>query len=166
MFIQRDTYESGVTTGEAWSAFSWHHSSVFHCQWTHNYVFLLLSHMIEMHNVYSFTWLNNVCFHFKVWIWFCSVNRVDWWNNRLLLVTNCYVVVTMVATSGPCGCAIEMSHTEINKVVSHSPLAFNLCIPVTWPLTCAFHTHCTHTPEIIDMHRDVCDKQRKMMKYL
>ena len=33
------THESGVTkctTGEAWSAFSWHHSSVFHCQWTHN----------------------------------------------------------------------------------------------------------------------------------
>ena len=43
------THESGVTkctTGEAWSAFSWHHSSVFHCQWTHNQVFLLLSHML------------------------------------------------------------------------------------------------------------------------
>ena len=49
LFIDNETHESGVTkctTGEAWSAFSWHHSSVFHCQWTHNQVFLLLSHML------------------------------------------------------------------------------------------------------------------------
>ena len=29
------------TLCEAWSAFNWHHSSVFHCQWKHNQVFLL-----------------------------------------------------------------------------------------------------------------------------
>ena len=49
VFIDNETHESGVTkctTGEAWSAFSGHHSSVFHCQWTHNQVFLLLSHML------------------------------------------------------------------------------------------------------------------------
>ena len=49
VFIDNGTHESGVTkctTGEAWSAFSWHHSSVFHCQWTHNQVFLLLSYML------------------------------------------------------------------------------------------------------------------------
>ena len=49
VFIDNETHESGVTkctTGEAWSAFSWHHSSVFQCQWTHNQVFLLLSHML------------------------------------------------------------------------------------------------------------------------
>ena len=49
VFIDNETHESGVikcTTGEAWSAFNWHHSSVFHCQWTHNQVFLLLSHML------------------------------------------------------------------------------------------------------------------------
>ena len=49
VFIDNETHESGVTkctTGEAWSAFSWHHSSVFHYQWTHNQVFLLLSHML------------------------------------------------------------------------------------------------------------------------
>ena len=49
VFIDNETHESGVTkckTGEAWSAFSWHHSSVFHCQWTHNQVFLLFSHML------------------------------------------------------------------------------------------------------------------------
>ena len=49
VFIDNETHERGVTkctTGEAWSAFSWHHSSVFHCQWTYNQVFLLLSHML------------------------------------------------------------------------------------------------------------------------
>ena len=49
VFIDNETHESGVTkctTSEAWSAFSWHHSSVFHCQWTHNQVFLLLSYML------------------------------------------------------------------------------------------------------------------------
>ena len=49
VFIDNETHVSGVTkctTGEAWSAFSWHHSSEFHCQWTHNQVFLLLSHML------------------------------------------------------------------------------------------------------------------------
>ena len=33
VFIDNETHESGATkctTGEAWSAFSWHHSSVFH----------------------------------------------------------------------------------------------------------------------------------------
>ena len=49
VFIDNETHESGVTkctTGEAWSAFSWHLSRVFHCKWTHNQVFLLLSHML------------------------------------------------------------------------------------------------------------------------
>ena len=34
VFIDNETHETGVTkctTGEAWSAFSWHHSSVFRC---------------------------------------------------------------------------------------------------------------------------------------
>ena len=49
VFIDNETHESGVTkctTGESWGAFSWHHSSVFHCQWTHNQLFLLLSHKL------------------------------------------------------------------------------------------------------------------------
>ena len=49
VFIDNETHESGVTkctAGEAWSSFSWHHSSMFHCQWTHNQVFLLLSYML------------------------------------------------------------------------------------------------------------------------
>ena len=45
VFIDNGTHESGVTKF-ACRAFSWHHSSVFHCQWTHNQVFLLLSHML------------------------------------------------------------------------------------------------------------------------
>ena len=50
-----------------------------------------------------------------------------------------------------------MSYIEINKAVSQWLLTFNLCVSVTWPLTCAFHIPCTHTPEIIDMHRGMCD---------
>ena len=60
--------------------------------------------------------------------------------------------------NGRYGCTIVMSYIEINKAVSQWLLTFNLCVSVTWPLTCAFHIPCTHTPEIIDMHRGVCDK--------
>ena len=47
------------------------------------------------------------------------------WNNRLLLVPNCYEVAAMVATSGHYGCAIVMSYTEINKDVSQWLLTFD-----------------------------------------
>ena len=60
--------------------------------------------------------------------------------------------------NGLYGRAIVMSYTEINKSVSQWLLTFNLCISVTWPLTCAFHIPCTQTPEITDMHRGVCDE--------
>ena len=66
--------------------------------------------------------------------------------------------------NGRYGCTIVMSYTEINKAVSQWLLTFNLCVPVTWPLTCAFHIPCTHTPEIIDMHRGVCDKTNATIK--
>ena len=59
--------------------------------------------------------------------------------------------------NGRYGCTIVMSYIEINKAVSQWMLTFNLCVSVTWPLTCAFHIPCTHTPEIIDMHRGMCD---------
>ena len=59
--------------------------------------------------------------------------------------------------NGRYGCTIVMSYIEINKAVSQWLLTFNLCIYVTWPLTCAFHIPYTHTPEIIDMHRGACD---------
>ena len=70
VFIDNESQESGVTkrmTGEAWSAFSWHQSSVFHCQWTHNQVFLLLSHML-IQNAKSilFMWWNMCLVHLKV----------------------------------------------------------------------------------------------------
>ena len=61
--------------------------------------------------------------------------------------------------NGRYGCTIVMSYIEINKAVSQWLLTFNLCVSVTWPLTCAFHIPCTHTPEIIDMHRGMCDKR-------
>ena len=85
---------------------------------------------------------------------------MNWWNlvkqsgtvGAQLLWSGCYG-----CNNGCYGCAIVMSYTEINKVVSQWLLTFNLCVSVTWPLTCAFHIPCTHTPEIIDMHRGVCD---------
>ena len=60
--------------------------------------------------------------------------------------------------NGRYGCTIVMSYIEINKAVSQWLLTLNLCVSVTWPLTCAFHIPYTHTPEIIDMHRGMCDK--------
>ena len=59
------------------------------------------------------------------------------------------------------GCTIVMSYIEINKAVSQWLLTFNLCVSATWPLTCAFHIPCMHTPEIIDMHRGMCDNHIK-----
>ena len=56
--------------------------------------------------------------------------------------------------NGRYGCTIVI---EINKAVSQWLLTFNMCVFVTWPLTYAFHIPCTHTPEIIDMHRGVYD---------
>ena len=62
--------------------------------------------------------------------------------------------------NGRYGCTIVMSYIEMNKAVSQWLLTFNLWVSVTWPLTCAFHIPCTHTPEIIDMHRGVCDNSQ------
>ena len=59
-------------------------------------------------------------------------------ETMLFHVPNCYEVVPMVAISDHYVCAIVVSHSEINKRVSQWPLAFNLYISVTWPLTCAF----------------------------
>ena len=80
-----------------------------------------------------------------------------WWENLPLLVLNFYELIAIVATSGRYGCTIVMSHTEINKTVSQWSLTFNQCFSISWPLTCVFHVSCMCTPEIIDMHRDVCD---------
>ena len=106
VFIDNETHESGVTkctTGEVWSAFSWHHSSVFHCQWTHNQVFLLLSHMLiwNAKSIFIYVMKYESGFIWKLGINFAvCIKWIDetWWNNRLLLVPNCYEVVTMVAT--------------------------------------------------------------------
>ena len=68
--------------------------------------------------------------------------------------------------NGRYGCTIVMSYIEINKAVSQWLLTFNLCVSVTWPLTCAFHIPCTHTSEIIDMHRGMCDKCAKLTPHM
>ena len=96
------------------------------------------------------------CLHYKVGNWFRSFKHVDWWN----LIKQSVTVGAMVAISGPHGCAIVMSHTEINKVVTQWPLTFSLCLSVTRPLICAFHITYKHTPEIIDMHRGMYYKYK------
>ena len=68
--------------------------------------------------------------------------------------------------NGRYGCTIVMSYIEINKAVSQWLLTINLCVSVTWPLTCAFHIPCAHTPEIIDMHRGVCDNRGGLQSWL
>ena len=101
-----------------------------------------------------------VWFHLKVGNSFCSLYQVDWRNLMKQSVT---VGAQLLwggrygCNNGRYGCTIVMSYIEINKAVSQWLLTFNLCVSVTWPLTCAFHIPCTHTPEIIDMHRGVCD---------
>ena len=85
---------------------------------------------------------------------------MDWWNLMKQSVT---VGAQLLwgghygCNNGRYGCTIVMSYIEINKAVSQWLLTFNLCVSVTWPLTCAFHIPCTHTPEITDMHRGMCD---------
>ena len=89
---------------------------------------------------------------------------MDWWNLMKQSVT---VGAQLLWSSrygcnnGRYGCTIVMSYIGINKAVSQLLLTFNLCVSVTWPLTCAFHIPCTHTPEIIDMHRGMCDNIRR-----
>ena len=101
-----------------------------------------------------------VWFHLNVGNWFCSLYQVGWRN----LMKQSVTVGVQLLWGGRYGCnngryicTIVMSYIEINKAVSQWLLTFNLCISVTWPLTCAFHIPCMHTPEIIDMHRGVCD---------
>ena len=103
-----------------------------------------------------------IWFHFKVGNQFCSLCQVDWWNLMKQSVTVGGQLLwsgRYGCNNGHYGCAIVMSYTEINKAVSQWLLTFDLCVSVTWPLTCAFHIPCTHTPEISDMHRGVCDRQ-------
>ena len=106
-------------------------------------------------------WWNMCLVPFESWELICSLYQVDWRNLMKQLVTVCAQLLwggRYGCNNGRYGCPIVMSYIEINKAVSQWLLTFNLCISLTWPLTCAFHIPCTHTPEIIDMHRGVCDK--------
>ena len=98
--------------------------------------------------------------HLKFGNQFCSLYPVDWRNLMKQSVT---VGAQLLwggrygCNNGRYGCTIVMSYIEINKAVSQWLLTFNLCVSVTWPLTCTFHIPCTHPPEIIDTHRGMCD---------
>ena len=123
-------------------------------------VFLLLSHMLIQKQKYIHLY-DELCVwcHLKFGNQFCSLYPVDWRN---LMKQSITVGAQLLwggrygCNNGRYGCAIVMSYIEINKAVSQWLLTFNLCVSVTWPLTCAFHIPCTHTPEIIDMHRGMC----------
>ena len=92
-----------------------------------------------------------ICFHFKVGNKCCGLCHVDWWN----LMKQSVTVGAQLSlgghygcNNGHDGCDIVMSYTKINKAVSQWLLTLNLCVSVTWPLTCAFHIPCMDTPEI------------------
>ena len=109
---------------------------------------------------YIHLWWNMCLVSFESWELFCSLYQVDWRN----LMKQSVTVSAQLLRGGRYGCnngrydcTIVMSYIEINNAVSQWLLTFNLCVSVTWPLTCAFHIPCTHTPEIIDMHRGMCD---------
>ena len=114
-----------------------------------------------MQKLYSFMWWNMCLVSFESWELICSLYQVDWQNLMKQSVT---VGAQLLwggrygCNNGRYGCTIVMSYIKINKAVSQRLLTLNLCVSVTWPLTCAFHIPCTHTPEITDMHRGVCDK--------
>ena len=91
VFIDNETQESGVTkctTGEAWSAFSWHHSSVFHCQWTHNQVFLLLSPLADLLAV-RFTYLARTPLKSLICTGACVIMNASTW---VALYSVCVIV--------------------------------------------------------------------------
>ena len=111
----------------------------------------------------------SIWFHFKVGNSFCSLYQVDWWNLMMQSVTaDAHFLWSgrYCCNNGRYGSAIVMSYIEINKAVSQWLLTVNLCVSVTWPLTCAFHIPCTRTPEIIDMHRGVCDNMKYQLSAL
>ena len=107
-------------------------------------------------------WWNMCLVSFESWELILQFVQVDWQNLMKQSVTIGAQLLSggrYGCNNGRYGCTIVMSYIEINKAVSQWLLTFNLCVSVTWLLTCAFHIPCTHTPEIIDMHRGVCDKR-------
>ena len=111
----------------------------------------------KMQNVSSFMWWNMCLVSFEIWeliLQFVSngLTKLD------ETISYCWCPIVMSCNNGRYGCTIVMSYIEINKAVSQWLLTFNLCVSVTWPLTCAFHIPCTHTPEIIDVYMGMCDK--------
>ena len=117
---------------------------------------------LKCKKVYSLIWWNMCLVSFEIWELILQFYQVHWWN---LMKQSLTVGAQLLwsgrygCNNGRYGCTIVMSYIEINKAVSQWLLTFNLCVSVTWPLTCAFHIPCTHTPEIIDMHRGMCDKR-------
>ena len=122
------------------------------------------------------------CFYHTIKFKMRKVYSCMWWNMCLVSFASWQLILQLVSSgltkreeksvtvgaqllwgarygcnNGGYGCTIVMSYIDMNKAVSQWLLTFNLCVSVTWTLICAFHIPCTHTPEIIDMHRGLCD---------
>ena len=119
-----------------------------------------------MQNVYSFMWWNMCLVSFESWeliLQFVSSGLAKLMKQSVTVGAQLLWGGRYGCNNGRYGgCTIVMSYIEINKAVLQWLLTFNLCVSVTWPLTCAFHIPCMHTPEIIDMHRGVCYKWRTL----
>ena len=138
MFVVTETHESGVTkctTGEAWDAFNWHHSSVFQCcKWTYNQVPQLLYHMLSqkckniliyLSKLTSFLISELLKFGINFPVSTMLIDRTLW-NQLLPVVPNVYEVVTMVAPSDRYVCAIYVMHLEKQSCVSMVALFLDL----------------------------------------
>ena len=80
--------------------------------------------------------------HFGMWI-SCIVVFVNFdlmWSPWLLLWL--------------CHCDVIQWDKQSHVICCWYLSTFNLCIPLTWPLTCVFHIYFTHTPKFNEM----CDK--------
>ena len=116
-----------------WSAFSWHHSSGFQCQWTPIQVFSISSNILswKCKRIHQFMWRNMYLIQFHISeltthfvsrgsIKLGATNRLYWsqllWSDRY-------------------DCAkwpLSLQHCDILNWDKHS------CVPMTWHLGCAF----------------------------
>ena len=104
-----------------------------------------------MQKVYSFMWWN-----------MCLVSFESW---ELILQFVSSGLTKLEETIGYCWCPIVTRWSlwlqQWSLWLHHCDVIHwdkkKLCHNGCWPLTCAFHIPCTHSPKIIDMHRGMCD---------
>ena len=114
-----------------------------------------------MQKVYPFMWWNMCLDSFESWEWILQfvstgLTKLD------ETICYCWCPIVMRWSLWLQQWSLWLHHCDVIHWDKQSCVTMavdlNLCVSVTWPLNCAFHIPCTHTPEIIDMHRGVCDK--------